>query len=97
MPPATIAVLKALWPGKPMTAIDLKSETGYSIRTIRYSLKSLYKQRLVKKQINLSDMRVTEYIISVMTSGPSQEESRHTRIETEKLKSSVVRKVTDVR
>ncbi|MFX0170523.1 MAG: MarR family transcriptional regulator [Candidatus Hodarchaeota archaeon] len=94
LPPATIAVLNELSPGKPMTALELKEKTGYSIRTIRYSLKSLHKRKIVEKRLNLLDMRITEYAISsisTMVSRQGQEETRDSRIRTAKLKSEMTK------
>jgi repressor of nif and glnA expression len=77
-----------------MTALELKQKTGYSIRTIRYSLKSLHSRKLIEKRLNLLDMRITEYTtsrISTMVSRQGQEETRDSRIRTAKLKSEMAK------
>lgn len=92
--PATLAVLEALGECNSMTASELMDETGYALRTIRYSLKDLHDKGLVKKRINLLNMKTIEYQLSVMTSTKVQKETRLTKIQTEKLKSSISDTIT---
>ncbi|MFX1246676.1 MAG: winged helix-turn-helix domain-containing protein [Promethearchaeota archaeon] len=88
MTPSTITVLDILSSGEPMTAIELKKRSGYSIRTIYYSLKPLLEHGLVQKKINLLNIQTTEYQIAALTKASAQKETATARMNTEKLKTS---------
>ncbi|NHJ01355.1 MAG: DeoR family transcriptional regulator [Candidatus Heimdallarchaeota archaeon] len=88
MPPATIAILKAFKQGQTITTNELKDLTGYSTRTIRYSLRTLLEEGIIQKHINLKNMRVAEYKLNLI-SRPIQDETKFERYSTEKLKSSM--------
>ena len=89
MTPSTITVLNILKSGKPMTAAELKERSGYSIRTVYYSLKPLLEQGLVNKKINLMNIQATEYQIASLTRASAQKETAAARINTEKLKTTL--------
>ncbi|MFX0150330.1 MAG: winged helix-turn-helix transcriptional regulator [Candidatus Hodarchaeota archaeon] len=90
MSPSTIKVLEIFEQEEMITTPQLKELTGYSTRTIRYSLKALLDEGIIKKQLNLNDMRTMEYKL-ILVSEPVQEETRSMRIKAEKLKSSIQR------
>ncbi|UCG04042.1 MAG: helix-turn-helix transcriptional regulator [Candidatus Heimdallarchaeota archaeon] len=91
MTPSTTKVLNILRSGKPMTATELKERSGYSIRTVYYSLKPLLEQGLVHKKINLMNIQTTEYQIASLTRASTQKETAIARINTEKLKTSIAK------
>ncbi|MHA2202892.1 MAG: winged helix-turn-helix domain-containing protein [Candidatus Hodarchaeales archaeon] len=91
MTPSTKTVLNILSSGEPMTAAELKERSGYSIRTVYYSLKPLLEQGLVHKKINLMNLQTTEYQIAALTRASTQKETATARMNTEKLKSSLVK------
>jgi len=88
MPPATITILKAFKQGQTITTNDLKDLTGYSTRTIRYSLRTLIEEGIIQKHINLKNMRVAEYKLTLI-SKPIQDETKFERFSAEKLKSTM--------
>ena len=88
MRPATIAILKAFKQGQTITTNELKEITGYSTRTIRYSLRNLIDEGIIQKHINLKNMRVAEYKLTLI-SKPIQDETRFGKYTTEQLKSSM--------
>ncbi|MHA2225434.1 MAG: winged helix-turn-helix transcriptional regulator [Candidatus Hodarchaeales archaeon] len=88
LPPSTIAILKEFEQHEKMTTSLLSEHTGYSIRTIRYSLKTLLEEGIIEKQINLNNVRQIEYRI-MLTTRAALRETRLSRIETDKLKSSI--------
>lgn len=88
LPPSTIEILKTFEKTRVLTTSKLISHTGYSIRTIRYSLKALLEEGIIQKQINLTNVRTIEYKLILMDS-PALQETKITRAMTEKLKSSV--------
>jgi len=87
--PSTKAVLSALHEEGPQNAAQLQEVTGYSMRTIRYSLKDLLTRELVSKKVNLNDMRITEYQL-ILTARPAREETRTLRVKAESLKANMV-------
>ena len=89
MRPATIAILKAFKQGQTITTNELKDLTGYSTRTIRYSLRNLLEEGIIQKHINLKNMRIAEYKLNLI-SKPIQDETKFGRYNTEKLKSTMV-------
>ncbi|MFX0184672.1 MAG: hypothetical protein ACFE95_16440 [Candidatus Hodarchaeota archaeon] len=86
--PSTQAVLSALHEEGPLNAAQLQELTGYSMRTIRYSLKDLLTRELVSKRVNLNDMRITEYQL-ILTASPAREETRTLRVKAESLKANM--------
>lgn len=71
-----------------MNAAQLQDLTGYSMRTIRYSLKNLLNRELVNKKLNLTDMRITEYQL-IITSAPVRGETRELHVRTAALKAKM--------
>jgi predicted transcriptional regulator len=86
--PSTLAVLNALNEGGSLNAAQLQEITGYSMRTIRYSLRNLLDREMVLKKLNLSDMRITEYQL-ILTSSPVREETKDLRVRTAALKAKM--------
>jgi predicted transcriptional regulator len=86
--PSTLAVLNALNEGGSLNAAQLQEITGYSMRTIRYSLRNLLDREMVSKKLNLSDMRITEYQL-ILTSSPVREETKDLRVRTAALKAKM--------
>ncbi len=86
--PSTLAVLNALNEEGSMNAAQLQDLTGYSMRTIRYSLKNLLTRELVNKKLNLTDMRITEYQL-IITSAPVRGETRELHVRTAALKAKM--------
>ncbi|MFX0124463.1 MAG: ArsR family transcriptional regulator [Candidatus Hodarchaeota archaeon] len=86
--PSTVAVLKSFENQDTLTVSQLINETGYSMRTIRYSLKALLEDEIIEKRVNLANVRVVEYKL-ILRSPHAQKETRMVRFETDKLKSSV--------
>ena len=89
MPPSTKVILEELSKGDPMTASELQELTGYAIRTIRYCLKDLHENGFIEKKINLLNMQTMRYQVSSMISAQGQRETTQTKINTEKMKSSL--------
>lgn len=89
LPPSTLAVLNALYDeGKPLNASELQDITGYSMRTIRYSLKDLLCREIVSKKVNLEDMRITEYQL-ILTAPPARTETYEMRVKASSLKAKM--------
>lgn len=86
--PSTMAVLKALNEEGALNAAQIQEITGYSMRTIRYSLKDLLEREMVLKKLNLNDMRITEYQL-ILTSSSAREETKVLRIRTAALKAKM--------
>jgi len=86
--PSTLAVLNALNEEGSMNAAQLQELTGYSMRTIRYSLKNLLTREIVQKRLNLTDMRITEYQL-ILSSSPVRAETRDLRARTAALKAKM--------
>ncbi len=89
LPPSTLAVLNALYDeGKPLNAAQLQDITGYSMRTIRYSLKDLLGRDIVSKRVNLEDMRITEYQL-ILAAPPARTETYGMQVKTSSLKAKM--------
>lgn len=62
LPPSALEVLNILKREGPLTPKDLFERTSFAPRTVRYALRVLLDNKLVKKVPNLQDLRQNVYV-----------------------------------
>ncbi len=63
IPPSALEILSILRREGPLTPKDLFEKTSFAPRTVRYALKVLLDNKLVKKVPNLQDLRQNVYVV----------------------------------